>query len=241
MASRRPLGRRILGNFRRKWVQVVISALAFALVLLASHKVLVKPKPVTAEEKKKEEAEFKYMHCDKCGMELTYNKELAGQLAVGCKCQPGDGGFWVATKESLKGGGDEDPSIRWFYTAMLIESVLWLAVLWFLLARKDLAPDYYFVRCLHCREMLRYTAAGFDLLIACPTCEQPLRLPDEDEAMTEEDHQDETTEHTLGTYEHRLRATGYTFPHERLEEGEIPPNAESPSDQSAPPPPDGAR
>lgn len=240
MASRRPLGRRILKNLGRKWVQVIISMLVFTLVLIGSYKVLVKPKPANEADKKKEEAEFKYLHCSVCNKEMSYNKDLADKPALGCACKPGDGGYWVATKESIKDGGDSDPSVRWFYTAVLIESILWMAALWYMLARKDATPRYYFVRCLHCREMLRYTASGFDKLVQCPSCEQPIRLPDEDEAMTEEDHHDETTEQTIGTYEHRLRATGYTFPHERLAEGEAP-AGESPADQTAQPPPDGPR
>lgn len=221
MPSRKPLGRRILSNLGRKWVQVTISFLVFVLTLLGSYRLLVKAPPVTDAEKKKQLEEFKFMHCDKCMKELPFNKELVDKPAKGCSCKPGDGGFWVGTKESVKSGGDWQ--YQWFATAALVEGVLWMAVLWFLLARKDDTPDYFYVRCLHCRAILQFTPAEFDSLIECPNCEQPVRLPDEDEAMTSEDYQELHTDATLSQYESRLRASGYVFPDERpAPEGEPP-------------------
>lgn len=241
-ARKKPLGRRIVANFGKKWVQVIISILALALVIVGARQLLVKPPPKSDTEKAKAAAEFKFMHCDKCMREMPYNKDLEGKPAYGgCKCaKREEGGYWVGTKESVVGGGG-DPSERWFYTAVLVASVLWLGVLWFLLARKDDTPDRFFIRCLHCREMLRYTSDGFDKLVACPTCEQPIRLPDEDEAMSDEDHQDEVTDTTLGEYEAKLRATGYVFPHERPEPEEPTADGEVPTDQPDPNSPDAPR
>jgi DNA-directed RNA polymerase subunit M/transcription elongation factor TFIIS len=234
---RKPMGKRILANLRLKWAQVVISVLVLVLAVFGSYKLMVKKKPQTAAEKAKEEAEFKFMHCEKCNKEMGFNKELVGKPVASCSCKPGFAGVWVPTKGSIKDGGD-DP-LRWFYTAALVESLVWMGVVYVLLARADVTPDFYFVRCVHCGEMLRYTAQGFDLLVACPNCENPIRLPAEEEAMSKTDHEDESTEHIIGQYESHLRMTGYQFPDERpAAETETVPEAEAAP--AEPPPPQGS-
>lgn len=231
---KRPLGRRVLSNLRTKWAQVLISVLTLTVAVYASHKLLVKKKPATAAEKAKEAAEFQFMHCDVCKREMPYNADLAGKRAMGCACKGTDVGYWSPTKEPVRSGGD-DPK-RWFYTAVLVESLVWLGVVYVLLAREDDTPDFFFVKCVHCGEMLRYTAQGFDLLVACPTCDNPIRLPTEEEAMSKEDHEDETTEHIIGQYESHLRTTGYQFPGEPPPpDPEADPNAADPSAADPPP------
>ncbi len=234
--SHKPLGKRVLANLGRKWVQVVIAFLVFVLVLFAAHRVFIKPPPVSDAEKKKAESEFKFMHCDKCNKEMDYNKELANKLSRGgCKCPPGDTGYWTPTRESMASGGD--PSERWFYTSILIGTTMLMSALWFLLARKDATPTHFYLPCLHCKEVLRYTKNGFDKLVECPSCDQPIRLPSEEEALSQEDQQDEVVDGTIDRYAARLKATGYQFPGE-----EQPAEAEPDADPNAPPDPNqGAR
>ena len=205
--ARKPLGKRILANFGKKWVQVIIAFLVLTLVLFAAHRVFV-PKPKGEKEAK---AGFKYMHCSKCNVELTYNEEMANKRSMGCKCKSDvvDVGVWEPTEKSLKdGGGDGEGKVP-FYTTVLVGTTLFMAVLWYLLARKDLTPTHFHLSCLHCKEVLRYTKDGFDKLVECPTCEQPIRLPSEEEALSREDMQEETTEHYIGAYETQLRSKGY--------------------------------
>jgi hypothetical protein len=226
MTSRRskPLGRRILANMRSKWAQVMISALAFTIILLVSHKLTVKKKAVTAAEKAKEASEFKFMHCDFCRREMPYNESLANKRAQGCACRGTEVGYWTPTKDSAKAGGD-DP-LRWFYSAVFVESIVWLAVLYFLLSREDDTPEFFFVKCVHCGVVLRYTASGYDLLVACVNCEQPIRLPDEDESMSREEQDEVKAIEAVEGYEKQLRKSGYRFPGEETvpQEHDTPPS-----------------
>ncbi len=221
MAKKKPLGKRIAGNLGKKWIQVILSMVLFAGALALSHRYLVKQKATTEAQKKKDEAEFQFMHCDKCLKEMPYNKELANRPAMACKCKQGDAGFWEPTKESVAGGASPK---AYFYTAILVLSLLWLAGLYYLLARKDAKPDFYYLKCLHCRDMLRYTANGFGSLVVCPSCALYLRLPDEEEALTMEDHEDDHTETVLSHFQARLIESGYQFPSEPVEgegDGEV--------------------
>jgi endogenous inhibitor of DNA gyrase (YacG/DUF329 family) len=211
MASRTPLGKRILKNLGKKWLQVIFSVVVLGIALSLSHRLLVK-KATTEAAKKKEEASFKFMHCDKCSKEMPYNKDLANKPAMACKCKQGDAGYWTATAESVANG--QSP-LRFFYTAILVESLVWLISLYYLLARKDSAPQFYFHKCLHCRDMLRYTKAGFDLLVVCPSCGLYIRLPTDEEALTVNDHNDEHTELVMKHFALKLKETGYQFPEER--------------------------
>ncbi len=214
MHSRRkkPLGQRILVNLRTKWAQVILSMIALSLVVGVSYKLTAKKKPVTEDDKSKVEAEFKFMHCDFCMHEMVYSKEQVGKKAMACRCKPGEAGYWEPTKTSVK-NGIVSP-YRWFYTAAFLETLVWLWLLVRMLGREEKAPDYYFVKCVHCGHMLRYRASGFDALIECPNCEQWVRLPDADEARGQEDHQEETAEKALSIFEARLRESGHVFPGE---------------------------
>ncbi len=233
MASRKSLGKRIFDNLGKKWLQVLISIILFGLAISASHRVLVPKSAVTSAEKAKEEAEFKFMHCDKCMKEMPYNKDLAGRPSMACKCKQGGGGFWGATKTSAINSASPK---RFFYTATLVESLLWLAALYWLLARKEDGPRHYFYKCIHCRDMLRYSKSGFDLLVVCPSCGLFIRLPTQEEALTQDDHNDEHTELVMQHFASKLKATGYQFPHERAEaEAGVQQDGETPLAEPAPP------
>ena len=222
MHSRRkkPFKQRFAANLRTRWAQVVLSVIALTLVVGVTYKLTTKKKAVTDSEKKKEEVEFAFMHCDVCFQEMVYNKDLAGKRTMACKCKPGDAGYWEPSKATMKNGNVS--VYRWFYVASFFETLVWLGLLVTMLGREEKVPLHYFVKCPHCTHLLRYRASGFDALIECPNCEQWVRLPDADEAKCQEDLDDDTAEKALGVFEARLRESGHVFP------GEAPPDAEAP-------------
>lgn len=216
MHSRRkqPFGQRVAGNLRTKWAQVLLSMIALTLVIGATYKLTTKKKPVTDAEKKKQEAEYSFMHCDSCFQEMTYNADMAGKRSLGCKCKPGDAGYWEPTKYSMKNGSVS--VYRLFYIFAVLETLIWLGLLVYMLGREAKAPDYYIHKCLHCGQMLRFRASAFDVLLECPHCEQWVRLPDAHEAKCQETHHEETAEKAIGVFEQRLRMSGHVFPGEEL-------------------------
>ncbi len=220
MRRKKTFQQRFASNLRTKWAQVVLSMIALTLVFGVTYKLTTKKKAVTESEKKKEEAEFSYMHCDVCFQEMVYNKDLAGKRTMACKCKPGDGGYWEPTKATMKNGSIS--IYRWFYVASFFETLIWLGLLVYMLGHEVKVPPHFFVKCPHCTHLLRYRASGFDALIECPHCEQWVRLPDADEAKCQEDLHEETAEKALGVFEARLRESGHVFP------GEAPLDAEAP-------------
>lgn len=216
MHSRRkkPLLQRVGANFGTKWAQLILSMIALTLVVGGTYKLTTKKPPTTDSDKKKQEAEFGFMHCDLCMQELIYNKDLAGKRTHGCRCQPGQVGYWEPTKGSVKNGVVSP--YRWFYVASFFETLVWLGSVAYMLGREEKAPLHYFVKCPHCTHLLRYRASAFDVLVECPNCEQWVRLPDADEAKCQEDLHEETAEKALGVFEQRLRESGHVFPGEEL-------------------------
>lgn len=212
MHSRRkkPFKQRFAANLRTKWAQVLLSMISLMLIMGVTYKLTTKKKPVTDSEKKNEESEFNYMHCDVCFKEMTYNKDLAGRRTMACQCKPGDAGYWEPTKATVKNGSVS--VYRLFYSFAVLESLIWLGLLVYMLGREEKVALHYFVKCPHCGHLLRYRATAFDALVECPNCDNWVRLPDADEAKCEEDLHEETAEKALGVFEARLRESGHVFP-----------------------------
>ena len=214
LRRKKPFKQRFAANLRTKWAHVLLSMIALTLVVGVTYKLTTKKKPVTESERKKQESEFGFMHCDVCFQEMTYNKDLAGKRSMACKCKPGDVGYWEPSKSTMKNGSISP--YRWFYVASFFETLVWLGLLVYMLGREEKVPPHFFVKCPHCTHMLRYRATAFDALVECPNCENWVRLPDADEAKCQDDLNDDTAEKALGVFEARLRESGHVFPGEEL-------------------------
>jgi hypothetical protein len=119
---------------------------------------------------------YKFMHCDRCGMEMAYNPKLAGGHCVTCKVEPGT---LIPTERSLSQGGLRDP---WkpFNIAVSFECVflLW-AVVWLLHhPPKPKEREYLYTNCAKCKLKMRYFPTSIGHQAMCPRCKRVLTLPD---------------------------------------------------------------
>src|SRR5262245_10247291 len=105
MSNPKPWYRRGLKNLRKRGVQGVLVVMAGGLAVAVTFRVLV-PRPAVGT-KDKEAAGYKFLHCNQCLMEMSFNPELDGRRCT--RCQPPKTGFLVATKDSIRAGGDASP------------------------------------------------------------------------------------------------------------------------------------
>lgn len=191
-----------------RWLQVLIATATLAATISGSALLLV-PKAATKQSVAKAGG-YKYMHCDTCNFEIPYVTGKENTPAVGCKCKKPIVGYWVATLDAQPKAGETAPNPRkWFYTAVLVEGLLYLVAVYALLARPVEERKTFVLRCLGCRNLLQYKKSGFGVFVQCPTCDQVLKLPDEDEAMTMDEYEEEVAASTADVYEAQLRAAGY--------------------------------
>lgn len=204
MPAPQTFGQRVLANLKKRWVQVFLSLLVFCASTYVAQRYLG-PKD-GAKAAAKDPKEFKYLYCSECHFEISYNPEQENKVCP--KCKPPKVGYLTAARESIKKGGDGNPWRR-YNVAVAVEAVAWLAVVYFLLSRPvEAAPTAFVVNCLHCGLELRYTPDGFDRYALCPGCEQVVKLPDADEAMTPDDRNEVKETALLTAIEQDLRASG---------------------------------
>lgn len=185
MPTSKPWYRRALKNLRKRWVQVVLAVLAGVLAVAVSGRVLIPRRAISAAEKEREKAGYKFLHCDQCKMEMSYNRELDGKKCP--RCQPPNVGFLIPTKESIRGGEGASP-YRWFYVAAGLEALATLGAVVYLayLPVRDPTQIYYVFNCPECDQRLRFREVSLGELGQCPRCENILRFPDEDDAVRED-------------------------------------------------------
>jgi Zn-finger nucleic acid-binding protein len=177
--------KRAVANLKNRWVQVLATLIILAIAVGAS-KVVFGPKAVKANEAKDPNV-FKYLHCDQCGTELAYNKELDGKMCP--RCRPPKTGFFIATKESVKTGSQTNPW-KWYNIAVVVESVVALGMVYYFLSRPvvEAATQFFVVSCPRCSQSLRYSARSHGGAGLCPRCKGLIRFPDEDDAVSENEH-----------------------------------------------------
>lgn len=214
MPAPQTFGQRVLANLKKRWIQVFLSLLALCGAVYAAQRVLG---PKEAKAGPKDAAVYKYLTCSECKFEMSYNPEQENKTCP--KCKPPTVGYLTAAKESIKKGGDGSPWRR-YNIAVAVAAVVWLAVVYLLLSRPvAAAPTEFVVNCLHCGLALRYKPDGCDQYALCPGCEQVVKLPDADEAMTQDDQNDAKETALLTAIEQDLRDSG-TIVDADPEEGE---------------------
>jgi uncharacterized paraquat-inducible protein A len=183
MSKPKPWYRRAIKNLRKRWVQVLLAFVTGAFAVAVTARILI-PRSA-AGIKDKEAAGYKFLHCNQCMLELAYNAELDGKRCP--KCQPPRTGFFVATKDSIRSGGDVSPN-RWFYVAAGIEALATLGAVVYIayLPTRDPTQIYYVFHCPECDQRLRFREVSLGELGQCPRCENILRFPDEDDAVRED-------------------------------------------------------
>ena len=166
---------------RKRWVQLGIGLLLWLLVGLLTTLVL-KPKVIA----KGDTSQFKFVRCDVCQMELPYSQDMANKRCP--KCAAPKTGFLLPAKESLKAGGELDPW-RWVYSALFVETVIFLACIVFLLYLPVADPTkvYYVVCCPYCAQKLRYRAVSLGGIGSCSRCKRMIRFPEQEDAVLEAD------------------------------------------------------
>lgn len=223
MAAPKSFGQRVLANLKKRWTQVFLCVLAFCVGLLVTQRVLG-PK-AEAKNAPKDPNVYKFLRCSECKLEMPYNPEQADRNCP--KCRPPKVGFLTPAKESVKTGGDRNPWQR-YNIAVIVEGVLLLAAVYYFLSRPvEAVPTEFVLTCPHCGTGLQYTPAGFDQYALCGGCEQVIKLPDEDEAMTREDQQLVKENNLLTVMEADLRQSGHIVDPaaEGVEQPENPPPA----------------
>ncbi|MDB5311023.1 MAG: hypothetical protein JWO38_5225 [Gemmataceae bacterium] len=167
----------------KRWVQVCITLLAGALVAGISGRLLT-PK-VNASGQLTDKSRFKFLHCDVCKLEMTYNAELEGKRCP--KCVPPNTGWFVGTESSIKAGSGGTSPWLWYNLAVTLELFVTLGVVVYLLYLPvpDPATTFYVFPCPHCRQRLRYRKVSLGGLGQCRRCKRPVRFPDEDQAVPE--------------------------------------------------------
>src|SRR5262249_37769097 len=107
-------------SLMRRWLLLI----GISLLIMGTTYVLLHPPRIDAGSHK-----YKFMHCDRCGVEMAYSENLAGAHCLRCKVERGK---LTPTERSLNEGGSRDPW-RAFNIALSFECVflLW-AVVWLL-------------------------------------------------------------------------------------------------------------
>ncbi len=175
--------KRLKRAIRKRWAQVCIVGLVWLVAVSVSVRHYGPKKVEKATEADAEK--YKFLHCDKCNTELSYNKELVGKPCP--RCPAPNTGFYVPTEASIKSGsGAMSPWMK-VYVATLVETVVMLAVVTFLLYRPvpDPTTAYFVVVCPYCNQRLRYRAVSHGGLGSCSRCKRMLRFPPEEDAVTE--------------------------------------------------------
>jgi len=189
MAGKRSWYRTVLGRFRSRWVQVCLVLITGGLVMGASLLLLApKPRNKGPGGAAKDDAQFKYMHCDNCRMELPYKPEMEGHRCA--KCQPPKVGYYVATRKSIRDGTDPNPW-KWVNVSIGFESVAVLAAVVYLLYLpvRDPSTVWYIFDCPHCSQKLRFRQVSLGGAGMCSRCKRMVRFPDEGEAVPEDVYQ----------------------------------------------------
>ncbi len=204
MATQKSFGKRVLANLKTKTGQLLLCMALFGGVVWVSAKLLG---PKDAPKVGQATDEYKYLVCNECKLEVLYNREMDRHTCP--KCQPPKVGYLMPSKTSVKSGGDGNPWRR-YNIAVGVEFIVFLMVIVYLLSRPvaDVPTDY-ILNCLHCGLALRYQPDGFDQYALCPGCDQVIKLPDEEEAMTQEDQEDVKEANILTTMEADLRGSGH--------------------------------
>jgi hypothetical protein len=182
MTTPKPWYKKAWRALRVRWVQVCITLLAGALVVMASSLAFA-PKARARTDK----TGYKFMHCDQCKTEMTYNRELEGKPCP--RCRPPKTGYFRPTETSIKeGSGDKDPW-RWVYLATAVEALATVGVVVYLLYLPvpDPTATYYLCNCPHCGQRTRFRQVALGGIGQCPRCKRPFRFPDEDDAVPEAD------------------------------------------------------
>jgi hypothetical protein len=151
----------------RRWLLVI----GVSLLVMGTTYLLLHPPHIDPGSHK-----YKFMHCDRCGIEMAYNSKLAGGHCLTCKVEPGT---LVPTERSLNEGGARDPW-KLFSVAFSFECVflLW-AVVWLLHhPPKPKEREYLFTICTKCKLKMRYFPASIGHQAMCPRCKRALTLPD---------------------------------------------------------------
>jgi hypothetical protein len=123
-----------------------------------------------------QEADYKFLYCDRCHFELAYTKTLVGERCP--HCQPPIIGKLTPTRKSIHDGGGKP--WKSFNIALAVEGVCFLGVIVYLLyfpPRRE-KDDYLYTNCPNCNRKLRYRAeragasAGW-----CPGCKAMFAYP----------------------------------------------------------------
>ena len=205
MAVQKPLAQRVVVNLRKKWLQVFLSVVVLAGWVQLMPR-LLGPKKLAQGEKQKTD-EFKFLHCERCNLEIPFNEQLNGRPCT--KCVAPNTGYFVPTKNSIKSGsGDASPWIKYNY-GLILTSISYLGLLYYILSRPVEPPrsNVFVSKCLHCGEYLKYGPDGHSRYVECPKCVQLLKLPDEDEALTADDHNEDRVDKLLTKLETELGMT----------------------------------
>lgn len=122
-----------------------------------------------------ERAQYRFMHCDVCNQELTYNEKLAGGRCP--KCQPPKIGNLVPTHISIhEGGGNPYRNLN---IALSFEAVLLLGAVVFVLYHPPEAnsKEYRYTTCSKCKRKLRFAAYRAGGEGQCPGCKAVVGFP----------------------------------------------------------------
>jgi DNA-directed RNA polymerase subunit RPC12/RpoP len=125
-------------------------------------------------------SQYHFMHCPKCGREMTYNPELAGKPCSHCLPERQ---LLVPTAESVAvtGLGGQNPFGRLFAALMVELNVLMIAILYVQYASrkaKTEEAEYLYFRCRKCGRRLRFAATKVGQQGQCPRCKMTLLFAD---------------------------------------------------------------
>lgn len=214
MAVQKSFGQRVLANLMKRWLQVFIAFVAFAIASYVTQRVLG-PKEI-AKNAVKDPKVYKYLCCSECRFEIPYNTDQENIICP--KCKPPKVGYFKAAKESIKNGGDRNPW-RMYNIGIAVEATTLLALIYLILSRPIKAdPTFYVVNCIHCGLLLKYQPDGVDRFAICAGCDEIIKLPDADEVMTTEDQEQVKESSVILAMESSLIESGHIKP--RVLDGE---------------------
>ena len=126
-------------------------------------------------------ADYRFMHCPKCGMETMYNPELSGGPCVQCKQAKY---VPTATKVSDGSGAPATTSSKLimlgFIGLILLQLVLYSWISYHRAPPEPEEQDLLKCRCPACKRKLAYPASKAGVSARCPRCRTEFPLPAEE-------------------------------------------------------------
>ena len=120
-------------------------------------------------------AKYRFMHCQKCGHEVSYSGDDLEKACVQCESEKG----FVPTVESVKAKGATTSPYWRMSSFLFVELVAWLGAIWLVL-RKRRDPGavvYLLTRCPKCSQRLRFAERQAGQPGACRRCKKAFLFP----------------------------------------------------------------